>query len=474
VMLRLFPVLFPQYWGPPSMNFAPVGFAADPYQPRALPLGLGYAAATPPVETPLGAVSVNVVTLTCMGCHGGRVEGPDGIVRTIPGAPNTQFDGFRNAIYATVTDPGYTVAAFQAALAAEPLGWVYQDPTMLVQEAEERAIFATAAGAEAMLSQLQQGAIFEATQFEETLGAYTYALTPNAPNPAGPTPGYLDAIGAGIALVVNPATMTPAQVQAAVPPAPAMIDIMSTWNQNARPAAQWDGSIENHLYRNLAAEFGVVGSPTNLNMPNVDLTTPFTAAMPSAPYPYAVDDAAAAQGAVLFNDYCATCHFNGNATIFPPKTTGTDPNRADIWTPYTVGALREVLAIGCTDPTTCDPGGVAPPAADIVNPTGGYMALPLAGIWARAPYLHNGSVPTLAALLTNERPAQFYRGNIVFDTVNVGFVTSSAVTPFAAIYDTTRSGNANTGHNTSEFLGPINWAKSPTQLHQILEYMKTL
>jgi mono/diheme cytochrome c family protein len=474
VMLRLFPVLFPQYWGPPSMNFAPVGFAKDPYQVRALPLGLGYAASTPAVETPVGPVNVNVVTLTCMGCHGGRVEGPDGIVRTIPGAPNTQFDGFRTAIYATVTDPGYTAAAFRAALAAEPLGWVYEDPTMLVQETEERAIFMAAGGAEAMLAQLQQGSVFEATQFEETLGAYTYGLTPNAPNPAGPTPGYLDAIGAGIALIVNPAVMTSAQVQAAVPPAPAMIDIMSVWNQNARPSAQWDGSIENHLYRNLAAEFGVVGSPTNVSMPNADVTTTLTAAMPAPPYPYAVDDAAAAQGAVLFGKYCATCHSDGNATIFPPSTTGTDPNRAIIWTPYTVGGLREVLTIACTDPTTCDPGGVAPPAQDIVNPTGGYMALPLSGIWARAPYLHNGSVPTLSALLTNERPAQFYRGNITFDTVNVGFVSSAAVTPFAAIYDTTRSGNSSSGHNTPEFLGPINWAKSPTQLHQILEYMKTL
>jgi len=83
-------------------------------------------------------------------------------------------------------------------------------------------------------------------------------------------------------------------------------------------------------------------------------------------------------------------------------------------------------------------------------------------------------VPTLAALLTNERPAQFYRGNITFDPVNVGFASTAAVTPFAAIYDTTRSGNSNVGHNTSEFLGPIDWARQPQQLHAILEYMKTL
>jgi hypothetical protein len=214
VMLRLFPVLFPQYWGPPSANFAPVGFAKDPYEPlRVLPLGLGYAASTPAVQTPVGAVNVNVVTLTCMGCHGGRVQGPDNIVRTIPGAPNTQFDGFRTAVYATVNDPGYTAAAFRAALAAEPLGWVYGDPTQLVQETLERTIFMAPGGAEAMLAQVQEGSNFFATRFAETLGAYTYGSTPNAPNPAGQTPGYLDAIGAGITIVVDPTVLTPAEVQ---------------------------------------------------------------------------------------------------------------------------------------------------------------------------------------------------------------------------------------------------------------------
>jgi hypothetical protein len=474
VMLRLFPVLFPQYWGTPSMNFAPVGFAQDPYELRALPLGLGYTPSPTAVPTPLGNVNVNVVTLTCMGCHGGRVQGPDGVVHTVPGAPNTQFDGFRTMVYATVNDPGYTAAAFRTALAAQPLGWVYEDPTMLVQESLERAIFMAPGGAEAMLAQLQQGSDFGAQRFGATLGTYTYGMTPNAPNPAGPTPGYLDAIGAGISIVVDPTQFTSTQLRSILPPAPAMIDIMSVWNQKARPAAQWDGSIPNHLHRNLAAEFGVIGSPTNLNMQNADVTTTFTDALPSPPYPYDVEDGEAAAGTVLFGKYCATCHYDGNATIFPTSEVGTDPNRANIWSPYTVGALRTVLRAACTDPVTCNPGGAPLPDAQIVNPTGGYMALPLNGIWARAPYLHNGSVPTIAALLTNKRPTTFYRGNITLDPVNLGFVSNAAVTPFAAIFDTTKSGNSNAGHSTAEFNGPIDWANSPIQLKQIIEYMKTL
>jgi len=474
VMLRLFPEMFPQYWG--DEHFSAVGFAQDPYEPlRALPLGLGYAGSTPAVQTPFGAVNVNVATLTCMGCHGGRVQGPDGVVRTIPGAPNTQFDGFRTMVYATVNDPGYTAAAFRAALNAKPLGWVYGfDPAQIGQELLERAIFNAPGGAEAMLAQVQQGSNFFAARFAATLGTYTYGHTPNAPNPAGQTPGYLDAIGAGITIVVDPTQLTPAQVQAALPPAPAMIDIMSVWGQAARPAAQWDGSIQDHLHRNLAAEFGVEGDPSHVSMQNADVTTPFTDGLPAAPYPYAVDDGAAEHGRVLFGQYCASCHHDGNATIFPIAEVGTDPNRAIIWSPYSVFALREVLRAACTDKVTCNPGGVPLADSQIVNPTGGYMALPLSGIWARAPYLHNGSVPTLAALLTKRRPTQFYRGNIQYDTTNVGFVSDKAVTPYAAIYDTTRSGNSNVGHDTAEFLGDVDWANSPNELHAMLEYLKTL
>ena len=57
--------------------------------------------------------------------------------------------------------------------------------------------------------------------------------------------------------------------------------------------------------------------------------------------------------------------------------------------------------------------------------TFGYVNLPLDGVWLRAPYLHNGSVPTLRDLLnpSAERPAVFYRGYDVFDPVKVGFVS---------------------------------------------------
>src|SRR4030095_10505918 len=57
--------------------------------------------------------------------------------------------------------------------------------------------------------------------------------------------------------------------------------------------------------------------------------------------------------------------------------------------------------------------------------TFGYVNMPLDGLWLRAPYLHNGSVPTLRDLLSPsaERPAVFYRGYDVFDQAKLGFVS---------------------------------------------------
>ena len=56
--------------------------------------------------------------------------------------------------------------------------------------------------------------------------------------------------------------------------------------------------------------------------------------------------------------------------------------------------------------------------------TNGYAAAPLDGVWLRAPYLHNGSVPTLRDLLNApaERPTSFYRGYDVYDYINGGFI----------------------------------------------------
>jgi len=103
--------------------------------------------------------------------------------------------------------------------------------------------------------------------------------------------------------------------------------------------------------------------------------------------------------------------------------------------------------------------------------TNGYANLLLTGIWLRAPYLHNGSVPTLWHLLQEppKRPVEFCRGNDLYDWKNVGFEWDPAPNDCQGFfkYDTRLLGNGNGGHSYgTELSDPEKWA--------LVEYMKTL
>jgi mono/diheme cytochrome c family protein len=77
-------------------------------------------------------------------------------------------------------------------------------------------------------------------------------------------------------------------------------------------------------------------------------------------------------------------------------------------------------------------------------PDKGYKARSLNGIWATAPYLHNGSVPNLRTLLSKDRGTGFWVGNNTFDPVNVGL--SILKGPNASWFDPSKPGNGNQGH----------------------------
>ena len=101
---------------------------------------------------------------------------------------------------------------------------------------------------------------------------------------------------------------------------------------------------------------------------------------------------------------------------------------------------------------------------------GEYPYVFLDGIWLRAPYLHNGSVPTLQDLLTPaaERPRVFWRGYDLYDPVAVGFVTQGqAAERLGSRFDTSERANGNQGHTFGTAL--------PTdEKTALIEYLKTL
>jgi hypothetical protein len=96
-----------------------------------------------------------------------------------------------------------------------------------------------------------------------------------------------------------------------------------------------------------------------------------------------------------------------------------------------------------------------------------YKAPPLNGVWAAAPYLHNGSVPTLYEVLLppEKRSPEFAVGRREFDPVKVGFLTEPVEGTFQ--FDTTIAGNKNTGH-------PFGAPLTEAERWQVVEYLKTL
>ena len=105
-----------------------------------------------------------------------------------------------------------------------------------------------------------------------------------------------------------------------------------------------------------------------------------------------------------------------------------------------------------------------------------YKVRPLNGVWATPPYLHNGSVPTIYALLSpvSERPAKFWLGNREYDPVNVGYHTDKIDGGFE--FDTSLRGNHNTGHEFSNEKKPgvIGPTLTPEERRALVEYIKTL
>jgi hypothetical protein len=194
-------------------------------------------------------------------------------------------------------------------------------------------------------------------------------------------------------------------------------------------------------------------------------------------YPFTIDAELAAQGEPIFLSECAGCHGTYAADeadetypnlIFPIEVIGTDD--AVIAAADEIGYMVEWFNQSYY-------GSITQLVLD--DPFPGYVAPPLDGVWATAPFFHNGSVPTIEAVLdSGSRPASWRR--VDFDSAH--FDEDALGWPFEAlpygqdaapadqrkfIYDTTKPGHANTGHVFGDHL-------SPTERRAVLEYLKTI
>ena len=196
-------------------------------------------------------------------------------------------------------------------------------------------------------------------------------------------------------------------------------------------------------------------------------------------YPFPVDSSKAEQGRTVFQDNCARCHgtygekWSYPNRIIPLREIGTDPNRyrgvtLAYGTAYSESWFGKEKAGWFVDGKS-------------LRMTDGYQAPPLDGIWATAPYLHNGSVPTLYGVLNSTtRPKRFTRSfhtdEADYDTRCVGWKITELKSPPASglpgvelrkIYDTSLNGRSNRGHTYGDKLTEEErWA--------VIEYLKTL
>src|SRR3954466_13565922 len=186
----------------------------------------------------------------------------------------------------------------------------------------------------------------------------------------------------------------------------------------------------------------------------------YIGSVPAPKYPLPVDSALAAIGGPLYKAQCAECHEAGGrrfSEVIPLEEIGTDRHRLDMWTAASATAYN---AYGKDYSWNFSN----------FRKTNGYTSVPLDGIWLTAPYLHNGSVPTLADLLqpVEQRPKQFWRGFDLFDAVKVGFVSDSdAAKRMGTLLDGSQPGNSNAGHTYGTTL-------SASEKAALVEYMKTL
>ena len=235
------------------------------------------------------------------------------------------------------------------------------------------------------------------------------------------------------------------------------------WNVDKRTWVHWDGNTKSPISRNLLASLGL-GAPMHgkhgdLDFATVKRQTDLSEKIRPPRYPFAIDEAAAKRGAAHFEAKCASCHGGpeGDKRLYSVAEVGTDPNRANMFTQKVADGFNKFLA-------ELETVGYQPPKEFGVRSTGKYWAVTLGGVWARSPYLHNGSVRTMQELLTlpGQRARTFHRGSRSYDTTQMGYTDEGAY-----VLDTTTAGNANSGHDYGTNLSRV-------EKSELMEYLKTL
>jgi hypothetical protein len=384
-------------------------------------------------------VTLKRVSFNCASCHRGEYLTEAGHSRFADGMPNTVIDtaGFKRAAFRSITSddfrPDSVIAAIDQLLLEEKHDKLTPTERFLYRQIVKRAKKeASEKSIEWMNSRPENG------------------------------PGRLDAFGAlrfEFMKYPNDASVT-------------TVDLPSIWHQSPdwRPWHHYDGNTAHQSARNFGAIVGVGGIPASIHRREVNRVGEWIDnELGPPPYPFEKSADAIQKGKLAYEARCSKCHGSYSDVdrklerltdcMKKPAPIDTDPMRAQAIDPLFVDRLNAFGAsAGIWDTRS-------------FRSTQGYSCPPLDGIWARAPYLHNGSVPTLWHLLgpVAERPKRFLRGNPAYDPEAGGFVWSGPSTRQLFEYVTDLPGNSNLGHDGTDQL-----VEDETERRHLIAYLQTL
>ncbi|KAF0129590.1 MAG: cytochrome c class I [Methylocystaceae bacterium] len=524
IILKLLPKLAPEEWGSADNFLDVAGLFIDGRDPT-YPIARGFGWTGLARDDANGAV--DYAALSCGACHIGRVRLDDGSLRYLDGGVNAQFNlvqyrvRVRNTIEkitAGATTPEEKIERATRAILtaldkahAQDRNYFYKNYSFAGRRFdaayETRQIELFMQDAPAIVGKFLTRAGLEYVSLLDLVYKNYKGFEEQMTQGFG---GMADATGVSTSMVYaaaeargeNPDPKT------SLPPTPGITDFMAVWEQEKRLArwsadhtqlvdggGQWNGNIPIPIFRNLAAELTLgLGRDTDIRI--AAFSEDLLRDLPAPVYPFPVDLALAKKGAALFEENCAACHRPHNGKVYD---LGVDLGRAHV--------VSDTIAKNARDSFSriCPPTRVVemPPAGDRIAPCAkfeeislenradvsmadpatheGYNALPLGGVWAQAPYLHNGSVPTLYHLLVpRERPAVFIKSRLDYDKKLVGFSWEPAQTLSREGYrfDTTSfPALSNKGHDKDVIEDgktlKLDWSDDIPGAMAIVEYLKT-
>ncbi len=530
IALKLLPILAPEIWAGEENFLADVGlFMDERLVGYPLPRGVGFSG----LARPASEAKLDYASFTCGACHIGRVALADGSHQYLDGAMNTEFNlaAFRvksaqtlEKIYDGETDTIKKTAKLVEAFVAAAETMHVRDKNFFYKNYSYNGLNFDADYEAAQVARFMKDAVvvlpLYALRTELELDGYKGLVEKNYPGFESEMlkgmGGMADATGIMTAnfyilgKVAKHLHLSDSDPELLLPPRPGLTDFMAVWEQGKRKVrwnkdhtrlmnggGQWNGNIPIPMYRNMAAQLTLGLIDTDIRISAFAET--LLEGLPATVYPFDVDVSLAERGRALFQKNCVECHRPHNGTVY--ESMGTDMGRAHVVDETTAKSARSFFSKLCSPTTKVNMNGQEEtPCAEfegvslvdreslVMSPVGehlGYNALPLGGIWAQAPYLHTGSVPTLYHLLVvDERPTKFVKSRLDYDQEYVGYnwqlpANGSAPGGLSYVLDTSAfSAVSNKGHDTDiEDDGRVyklNWSDDPEGAKAIIEYMKTL